>query len=106
MSDRDYIDALLHSESEAPHQVIDVNVLGLLRRRSMVVHERAVSSEEIEGREAAMLAATELPIPFWDEDHALEPLNTFDYAVLQAAGVTPTEFEIAVLEEQLERNIR
>jgi hypothetical protein len=103
----DYIDKLTYSEPETPQTVVERDALGFLKSNSMVVPARAVSSAEIENREADHLryAQTALPIPFWDGDTGtLEPLNTWDYAALKAAGVTPEEWEICVLEEHLERN--
>ena len=52
--------------------------------------------------------ASQFPIPFWDLDDPdgplLEPLMTQDYAVLKAEGISPEEWEIAVLEDQMERS--
>jgi hypothetical protein len=45
------------------------------------------------------------PIPFWDcdgDEPKLEPLMTGDFAALAEAGITPDEWEILVIEDQLE----
>jgi hypothetical protein len=99
----DYIDKLLHSEPQTAQRVGSMNVLGIRSLSVMAVPERAALGE-IEEREAAILSGLELPLPFWDENGLLEPLNTFDFATLAAAGIDPTDFEIAVIEDRLERN--
>jgi len=103
----DYLDKLTHSEPETVQEVGTVNKIGVRRVNVMAVPERAVSAEDIEAREAAYFAAPKFPIPFWDLDEgegSLEPLMTNDYATLRAAGITPEEWEIAVLEDHIERS--
>jgi hypothetical protein len=103
----DYIDRLVHSEPEGVREVGTINKLGVHKINAMAIPTRAVSAEYIEDREATYFALPEYPIPFWDLDDAggpaLEPLMTGDYALLKSAGISPEDFEIAVLEEQLER---
>lgn len=101
----DYIDRLVHSEPEGVREVVAINGIGVPKINAMAIPGRAVSAEEIEDREAAYLVSTQYPIPFWDLDQgcSLEPLMTADYATLKAAGITPEEWEIAVLEDHMER---
>lgn len=101
---RDYIDNLTHTEPDTPQTSVERSVTGARIMRCMVVPGRAVSSEEIEAREAEYLSRDILPIPVWDEFGQLEPLTSFDLDALETAGVTPEQWEIAVIEEQLERN--
>jgi hypothetical protein len=100
----DYLDKLTHSEAEGVREVGTLNALGIRKVCAMAVPVHATSSEEIEATEIAALTAPMFPIPFWDLDGAepkLEPLMTGDYAMLAEAGITPEEWEIAVLEDQL-----
>ena len=70
----------------------------------MAVPARATSSEEVEATEIAALTAPMFPIPFWDcdgDEPKLEPLMTGDFAMLDEAGISPEEWEILVIEDQL-----
>jgi len=106
---RDYIDRLTTSENETMHQAASLNFLGIPMVRAMAVAGRAASPEEMEASEAALIAsyktgAVELPITWWDQETgAPEPLRDGDFALLEAAGITPEEWMICVIEEQLER---
>ena len=103
----DYIDKLTHSDPDVVRDAGTVNKLGIRRVNVMAVPARAASSEEIEAYEVAALTTYQYPTPFWDCDSdkpTLEPLMTADYAMLNDAGISPEEWEIAVLEDQLERN--
>jgi len=102
---KDIVDRLTEYEPEAPSQRSDG------KRGCMVVRPRATCSEEIEQREADYLAQQHFPIPFWSTDEGgrewvLEPLMTGDFKLLAAAGITPEEWEIAVLEDHLEQRKR
>ena len=69
----------------------------------MVVGRRASSSEEIDEIEAAYLAELRLPLPFWDSETGdLEPLSHLDFQMLEAAGVSPEEWELLVLSDHVE----
>jgi len=68
----------------------------------MVVGRRAASSAEIDEIERAYLEELQLPLPFLDSDTGdLEPLSHFDFQTLQAAGVSPDEWMILILEDHL-----
>jgi len=103
----DFIDALVQPEANAAEVVGDVNSIGVQRQRGMVVPCRAASTEEIEEMEAGILAvaAEAIPIPFWDGDAGgtLEPLMRGDFAGLREMGITPEQWEIAVLEDRIEK---
>jgi hypothetical protein len=105
----DFIDRLTTGQDEETPQASAVNFLGIPMVRAMAVAERAASPEEMEASEAALIAAyksggVELPLVWWDsETGAPEPLRDRDYALLEAAGIDPTLWEIDVLEEQLNR---
>ncbi len=104
----DIFDKLTRSEPETEREVGTINKLGIRCINAMAVPVRALSAEDIEATEVAALTASQFPIPFWDLDNPdgplLEPLMTQDYAVLKAEGISPEEWEIAVLEEQMERS--
>ena len=102
---KDITDKLVTFEEGGPTvKPVGTNALGIPKFNAMVVPSRAESAEDIEEREREMLASLEFPIPFWDGDTGvLEPLMQQDYAVLEAAGIDPVDFEIAVLEDFLER---
>lgn len=104
----DYIDKLTHSEQEDARQTATLNFMGIPMLRAMAVGERAASSEEMEANEAEWIASLnssgELPLTWWDSDTgAPEPLRARDYALLEAAGIDPTEWQILIIEEHLER---
>jgi len=105
---KDIIDRL--TEYDAPEAARDYSerTAGIRKCRCMVVPARASCAEEIEEQEAAYLAEPHFPIPFWSGDGdglgMLEPLTADDFKLLAAAGVTAEQWEIAVLEDQLERN--
>jgi hypothetical protein len=101
----DFLDKLTHSEPEGVREVGTVNKLGIRRVNAMAVPVRATSPEEMEATEIATLTAPMFPIPFWDcdgDEPKLEPLMTGDFAALAEAGITPDEWEILVIEDQLE----
>lgn len=106
---RDYIDKLTHSADEDPRQVSAVNFLGIPMARAMAVGARFATPEEAEDDEAKLIESyktrgIELPIVWWDQESgAPEPLRDRDYALLEAAGIDPTDWEIDVIEEQLNR---
>ena len=102
--DQDIYDKLTHSEPEGVREVGTVNKLGIRRVTAMAVPARATSSEEVEATEIAALTAPMFPIPFWDcdgDEPKLEPLMTGDFAMLDEAGISPEEWEILVIEDQL-----
>jgi hypothetical protein len=75
------------------------NAMGIPFMNCMVVGRRASCSAEIEEIETAYFDSLQLPLPFWDgEAGELEPLSHFDFQLLERAVVTPTEWEILVLE--------
>jgi hypothetical protein len=101
----DFLDKITHSEPEGVQEVGTINKLGIRRVNAMAVPARAVSSEEVEEFEHAALTAPMFPIPFWDcdgDEPKLEPLMTGDYAMLAEAGIAPEQWEILVIEDQLE----
>jgi hypothetical protein len=106
----DYIDKLTHSADEGPHQTGAVNFLGIPIVQAMAVPARYSTPEEADADEAAYIASlksgavVELPMTWWDsETCAPEPLHERDFALLEAAGIDPTDWEIFVIEEQLNR---
>ena len=106
----DYIDRLTTSQDEdTPQGASAVNFMGIPMVRAMAVAERAASPEEAEQSEAALIESyktggIELPITWWDQETgAPEPLRDRDFALLEAAGIDPTDWEIDVIEEQLNR---
>jgi hypothetical protein len=106
----DYIDRLTHSADEVTRQTGAVNFLGIPMVRAMAVGARYDSPEQAEADEAVLIASfkpgagVELPITWWDEfTGAPEPLRDRDYALLEAAGIDPNDWEIDVIEEQLNR---
>ena len=94
---KDIIDRLTEYEAPLPTQGKDG------KRFGMAVPRRASCPEEIEDIEADYLAQPIFPVPFWDENNNLEPLTHDDFKLLAAAGITPEEWEIAVLEDHLEK---
>jgi hypothetical protein len=103
----DYIDKLTHSAPEDVREVGTINKLGIRRLNVMAVPERAANAEDIEATEVAALTAFNYPTPFWDCDGEMpvvEPLMSGDYAMLKAANISPEEWEIAVLEDQMEKS--
>jgi hypothetical protein len=105
----DYIDKLTTGQDDETPQASSVNFMGIPIVRAMAVGARYDSPEQAEAEEAALNESyksigIELPITWWDaETGAPEPLRDRDYALLEAAGIDPTDWEIDVIEEQLNR---
>jgi hypothetical protein len=110
MTDRDFIDKLTTGQDEETSQSSARNFMGIPEVRAMAVSARFTSSKQAEDEEALLIESyksggIELPITWWDsETGAPEPLRERDYALLDAAGIDPTDWEIDVIEEQLNRS--
>jgi hypothetical protein len=101
----DYVDKLTFSEPETISESAGRNGMGILQVNCMAVPARCTSSAEMDKWEAGYEAtcSQQLPVPFWSDDGTLEPFNSNDLEMLKAAGVTPEEMELLLLEEHLER---
>jgi hypothetical protein len=106
----DFIDTFLHADDTAPAPVEYDPISGRRIFKGMVVRARAKTLTELEDRERASIARLNdpdyipLPIPFWDAATGhLEPFDLASLKVLERLGMTALEYEILLLEDQLER---